>query len=402
MVLGDGRPTLLKRQRASPCDAAPQASSWTPCAEVSRDPSSCSAAKSADARLPPQILRARRIQSRQVKPRLDGQSSELSFSGEAEKLPPPVHSLGVLPSNSPARLVSVELTNFKAFENHVLSFKDQLTCVVGPNASGKSSIAEAIAFVLLRAAASAEEIVRLAPDESQDMASVSAHFAVGHTRILMRRQLTLSGNRPHSRFWLGCDGPAVEVNSNEYAAGIAHLRWQDLSLPQFGLLETRSASRLLQLLPAALRNAGSKRRGKPPSDLEGCVGQRLDEIYRELTREPLDEAMTQWGEGGQLTLKRVGDDFTIFASERRGLRGSALDKLSDGDRDVCGLALLLTLPLLGRRPMFLVLDEPDARLDRRRAAALRRFLSFPGGPQCLLLSLNNHRAFDEALRLGKP
>ena len=42
---------------------------------------------------------------------------------------------------------------------------------------------------------------------------------------------------------------------------------------------------------------------------------------------------------------------------------------------------------------FMVLDEPDSRLDKRHASALRRFLQRPDGPkQCLWLSLNNHQA----------
>lgn len=304
-----------------------------------------------------------------------------------------------LPQAPAAGLLSLEVQNFKVFDSYALSLDAGVNCVVGPNASGKSSIAKAIAFVLLRAGGSVDKVVRFAPDdESRQAASVSARFAVGRCRIQLRREFSVDGGQPRSRFWIERDGVGAEVSSAEYAAGIAQLRWQDLTLPQFGLLKSHSAARLLQLLPSALGSAGAKLPGKG-ADLEERFARRLDEVYRELTREPLDEAMTRWGEGGQLLLQRLGQGFTVFASERRGLGGVALEKLADGDRDVCGLSLLLTLPMLGRSPSLLVLDEPDARLDRRRATALRRFLSTPGAPQCLLLSLNNHRAFDDALRL---
>ncbi|CAJ1337190.1 unnamed protein product, partial [Effrenium voratum] len=67
-------------------------------------------------------------------------------------------------------------------------------------------------------------------------------------------------------------------------------------------------------------------------------------------------------------------------------------------RDICALSLLFALLglLNGMREAlapFVVLDEPDSRLDKRHASALRRFLQGRDGPrQCIWMSLNNHNA----------
>merc|ERR1740130_866963 len=144
-------------------------------------------------------------------------------------------------------------------------------------------------------------------------------------------------------------------------------------------------------------------------EAEAWVARRLDEIYRELSRDPLDEHFETWGDGGQASLRRLQDgSFTIFVSRKRGLAatgyGSPLEELSDGDRDLCALALLLTLPALRHfsgglqdaLPPLVMLDEPDSRLDKRGARCLWRLLSGPQRPGlCLVTSLNNHQAFTE-------
>jgi len=215
-----------------------------------------------------------------------------------------------------------------------------------------------------------------------------------------------------------------QVPEESYSAWLSALCWLegDLILPQFGLLESRTAAQLLALLPDALEQLPGEDTGAPllkrrstqqrqSSQLtvrltaEACVARRFNEIYRELTREPLDDSLEKWSEGNQGLLRRLeGGSFSLWVSEQPGAvacgLGVPLSSLSDGDQDVCALALLLALPGLlgdvqGMLP-FVVLDEPDSRLDKRHASALWRFLAGSQGPkQCLIMSLNNFSAFDD-------
>ncbi|CAE7284401.1 SAMS2 [Symbiodinium natans] len=199
----------------------------------------------------------------------------------------------------------------------------------------------------------------------------------------------------------------------------------DLLLPQFGLMESRSATALLAMIPAELEKVGAaiqaagpllKRktaktaRANPGTAgvvrAEAWLSRRVDEIYRQLTREPVDDRMEEWGEGGQALLQRQPDgSFDLLTSMRRGAAacgyGTPLKSLSDGARDICALSLLFALPgfmngMQDSLPPFMVLDEPDSRLDKRHASALRDFLQGPDGPkQCIWMSLNNHSAFPE-------
>lgn len=248
-----------------------------------------------------------------------------------------------------------------------------------------------------------------------------------------------------------------QLSKEDYSAWIfVALRWEDGSvlLPQFGLLGGHSAEELLASLPAALlrlragaagaraapllKRRSSRQLGSGPAApalaaagesgqqhpgtglshagvaAEARLARRVDEIYRELTREVLDDEMREWGDGGQARLRRREDgSFELSVSRRRGAAacgyGTPLSGLSDGDRDVCALALLLALPwgappgLEDALPPFVVLDEPDSRLDKRHSGALWRFLSGPTGPsQCLLLSLDNHEAFRDIAERLRP
>lgn len=218
----------------------------------------------------------------------------------------------------------------------------------------------------------------------------------------------------------------------EYASWIEKTvcwRDSDVVVNQFSLIEQSSVTQLLAKLPHALDQLEAEGDARPPmlkrrctggesrgtesrvtgirTTAEAWVGRRLDDFYRELSRAPLDADFQSWGEGGQACLRRLEDgSFTIFVSEQRGLAalgyGSPLESVSDGDRDLCALALLLIFPgltsgsagLQDVLPSLVILDEPDSRLDRRGACCLQRLLSGPGRPaQCVLMSLNNHKGF---------
>jgi len=321
---------------------------------------------------------------------------------------------------------------------------------------------DALRFALLHGSdQGALEIIRRS-DPRCSTAYVAVHFECnGFGMVTLRRELcTPDDESTHNAFYVGVDGgPMTRVSERIYTSWISQaLHWIDdeVVLPQFGLLESQSTTELLSRLQSSLEQLQVedavpsllKRRSGPrsrPSNAdssdtsplaaskscsqaastsstgdpldygdglrcgrraaEAWVARRFDEMYRELTREPLDEDMLQWGDGGQACLRRMdGGGFSLFVSSERGAAacgyGVPLTALSDGSKDICALALLLTLSglLAGcseSLPSFVMLDEPDSRLDTRHASALWRLLSGPSGVrQCVVFSLNNHRAFD--------
>jgi len=348
-----------------------------------------------------------------------------------------------------ARLLSLEIQDFKTFERKSFSFKEEgLTCIVGCNSSGKTTLLDALRFVLLRQGErSLLSFVRWSKPACE-FARVTARFQSDNSELSLVREVreAAAGDKPFATsHWVSEGSEKLrDVSEQGYAAWISRaLGWADgdLLLPQFGLMDGRSAAMLLQGLPAELDrlrdlHAGGssapllKRRSLRPGGAaaipevspprsrgsvaaEAWLARRVDEVYRELTREPLDEKMESWGEGGQACLRRLDNgSFDLFISERRGAAacgyGTCLDSLSDGDKDVCAVALLLALPglLAGLQetlPGFVLLDEPDSRLDKRHALALQRFVSGPSGPtQCLWLSLNNHGALRGDIVLDTP
>jgi len=332
------------------------------------------------------------------------------------------------------------------------------TIVIGPNSSGKTSLMDALQFALLnKTGQRALGLIRRSEPRCFT-ACVTVYFECnGFGRVALQRQLCTANNDEgtHDSFYVGVDGGSMtKVSEQTYMSWISQaLCWIDdeVVLPQFGFVESQSTNELLFRLQTCLEqlqvedaapsllkrrsgpcgrpgNADSSHKcettkqaastsgtGDPLASggglrcsriaAEAWVARRFDEIYRELTREPLDEDMLQWGDGGQACLRRMdGGGFSLFVSEQRGAAacgyGVPLTALSDGSRDTCALALLLTLSGLlagcsDSLPSFVMLDEPDSRLDKRHASALWRLLSGPSGvKQCVVFSLNNHRAFD--------
>lgn len=332
-----------------------------------------------------------------------------------------------------ARLVSLHMRNFKCFEDKTVSFEHgACLCVVGPNSSGKSSILDAIKFVTLQESSKNIRgfVRRCRPAVSKCI--VSATFEVLRLgKVVLERQVILDGPKEHRVTYAVAleERPLRELSETKYAAWLEKLLFYneiDVVLNQFSLMEGSSVTQLLAKLANVLHelqaDTGSsaprlKRRAvgqssKPIArnagvEAEAWVARRLDEIYRELSRDALDEHFETWGDGGQASLRRLQDgSFTILVSRKRGLAatgyGSPLEELSDGDRDLCALALLLILPALrhfsgglqSALPPLVMLDEPDSRLDKRGACCLWRLLSGPQRPGlCLLTSLNNHQAF---------
>ena len=351
--------------------------------------------------------------------------------------PPP------LQGSSRAQLLSLEVKDFKVFECRSFSFEGAgAQCFVGPNSCGKSSILDALRFVLLREGPKQRlaEFVRdfIRGEEPADIpyaACVTARFRCeGIGVVVLRRRARVEGIDSCLSTFVGAAGDDLrQISQQGYADWISQsLLWADgdaagdLLLAQWNLQEGRSAARLLASVPEALKQAKGgvaaapmlKRRvGRGPEAngaaavgrgsvvAEAWLARRVDEIYRELTREPLDSDMEEWGDGGQACLRHLEDgSFALLVSAQRGPAacgyGTAFSALSNGDQDVCALALVLALQglacgMMGALPPFVLLDEPDSRLDKQHARALWRFLSGPLGPtQCLLLSLNNHQAFE--------
>lgn len=336
-----------------------------------------------------------------------------------------------------ARLLSLEMKNFKCFEERTLSFEgDECSCIVGPNSSGKSSILDAIKFVTLQPVRSIRHLVRRCRPAILHCCVTAVFETESAGKVTLQRRVILDSPKEHRvTYAVAAHGsPLGDLSEAKYTSWIEKvLCWKEdaVIMSQFSLIEKSSVTELLGKLPKLLdkleadgeirppmlkRRSAVGQQSNPVSSVTGIrtaaeawVGRRLDELYCELSRQPLDELFQTWGDGGQACLRRLPDgSFTIFVSERRGLAalgyGSPLESLSDGDRDLCALALLLTLPglrsgsggLQDVLPPLVVLDEPDSRLDKRGACCLQRLLSGPGRPaQCLLTSLNNHHAFND-------
>lgn len=341
-----------------------------------------------------------------------------------------------------ACLVELQLEDFKSFGRKCLKFEDRTVCITGDNGSGKSSIVDAIRFVLLQSPVRGLRYLVKQGQESCEAARVTAVFHSGESKrpVVLRREVRLDGADVQCQCWSSADGKPLErCTELTYTAWISEaLCWKDdaIVLQQFALLERQSVAQMLEELPSLMEqrfphevaspkallkrlrtpcrqryvgktceelspSAPSRHWLAPRALAEQRLDRRFDEIYRELTREPLDDAMQQWGEGGQASLRRVADgSFGLVVYHRRGVpeaSGIPFHRLSDGGRDICGLALTLALSSLDGHeslPPFVMLDEPDARLDKQHAQALWRLLSGPKGPkQCLLTSLNNHSAF---------
>lgn len=367
-------------------------------------------------------------------PTYDLSALDLVRKGTVVTTTPNVTTSDVCPVNPPfyaktrARLLSLDLEDFKVFKNDTISFEDKATCIVGPNSCGKSSILDAIRFILLRKGYVAMRSLVRRSMSVCTRARARANFECDGIGVVSLERIILVNKT-------GCDCvfrvfatgmlEFQQVSEESYSAWLSALCWLggDLIVPQFGLLKSRTAAELLALLPGALEQLSEEDTGAPllkrrspqhrqTSQLtvrvtaEACVARRFNEIYRELTREPLDDSLETWSEGNQGLLRKLeGGAFSLCVSEKPGAAacglGVPLSSLSDGDQDVCALALLLALPGLlggvqGTLPLFVVLDEPDARLDKRHACALWRFLSGSQGPkQCLIMSLNNLAAFDD-------
>jgi len=339
---------------------------------------------------------------------------------------------------SRARLLSLQMTNFKCFDERTISFEGhECSCILGPNSSGKSSILEAIRFVTLRPVKNIRGLVRRCRPAILQCYVTAVFETERMGRVTLRRGVILDSPKEHRVTCAVADRDSAlkELPEAKYASWMDKaICWTeaDVISSQFSLLEENSVTELLAKLPKALDELEANAEISPPmlkrrsvssqslnsvssvtgirTKAEAWVARRVDELYCELSRQPLDEHYHSWGDGGQACLRRLQDgSFTIFVSERRGVaalgNGSPLECLSDGDRDLCAVALLLTLPglLSGKAqlqdalPPLVILDEPDSRLDKRGALCLRRLLSGPGRPtQCMIMSLNNHYAFKDA------
>ncbi|CAK8997822.1 unnamed protein product [Durusdinium trenchii] len=349
-----------------------------------------------------------------------------------------------------ARLMSLEVQDFKSFKRRQFQFQGRsLFCFVGCNSSGKSAVLDALRFVLARRcdrslrsyirrgkpmATAARVTAQFRYERAEEGTSQGTMLLIREVRVHPDRSLKDAYILQH---WVQEEEAELkEVSEEGYLAWLQQaLMWGqgDLLLPQFGLMDSRSATGLLAMLPAEIEKVGAEgntsgsllkrrcttkgaaRTGPVNARLsreaaEAWLTRRIDEVYRELTREPLDDTLEEWGEGGEAKLRRLPDgSFDLLTSARRGGAssgyGTPLNSLSDGARDICALSMLFVLPgfISGMQEAlapFVVLDEPDSRLDKRHASALRRFLQRPEGPkQCLWLSLNNHQALPGDIKL---
>mmetsp|Transcript_30494 Transcript_30494/g.55852 ORF Transcript_30494/g.55852 Transcript_30494/m.55852 type:complete len:612 (+) Transcript_30494:56-1891(+) len=365
-----------------------------------------------------------------------------------------------------AKLLRIDFKNFRLFRDQSILLQGledapHAIRMVGTNSCGKTTILDAINFVMLRPMLPGRmflDLVRRSRGEAPCQAAsvaLSFHCETLGWAMLKREVIRTGESTRQIKFLVGSarrnpksddepewPPPLHEVSENCYATWIREVVcWtgrNEVILPQFSLLEEKSAPELLKLVPAVLakiaaagaaaEDAGQpllkrmkRSRGlkgelsscssiHPAASAEAYLARRLDEIFRQLKQEPLDAEMTEWGEGGQACLRRLQNDtFTIYASQQRGYAscgyGAEYKDLADGDRDLLSLSLLLALSGLeaGQQdtlPALVILDEPDSRLDKQHAAALWRLMAGPHGPkQCVIMSLNNHGMYDQAVYL---
>eukprot|EP00439_Symbiodinium_sp_Y106_P046019 s308_g5.t2 len=341
-----------------------------------------------------------------------------------------------------AQLLCLELQDFKSFKRKKINLEgESVRCLVGCNSSGKSAILDALRFLLgRRCDRGLRSFIRRGKRDAATYARVTAKFRVerpgnGQGTVTLMREVREHPDSADKEAYITSNWVSqeaeelVEISEAGYQAWLSQALQAsdgDLLVPQFGLMDSRSATVLLAMIPAELEKVGAAIQASGPLlkrksaktartapgvqagvlRAEAWLSRRVDEIYRQLTREPVDEKLEEWGEGGQALLQRQPDgSFDLLTSMRRGAAacgyGTPLKSLSDGARDICALSLLFALPgfmngMQDALPPFMVLDEPDSRLDKRHASALRHFLQGPDGPkQCLWMSLNNHSAFSE-------
>lgn len=153
-------------------------------------------------------------------------------------------------------IISLTLTNFQAFSSQTFRFKPSLNIIAAPNGSGKSSVANAIAFVFNGAPKTigkTKEISEFIKFGEQE-ASIIAHVFCNGRPIQLERQIRLcqkdsryvSGNSARSLFYV--DGKLV--SQKDYASSISALGIDVNSLCAF--LPQERVAEFCTMDPAAL------------------------------------------------------------------------------------------------------------------------------------------------------
>ena len=86
-------------------------------------------------------------------------------------------------------LSSLQMENYKKFQNYTLDFVEGLTGIIGRNGSGKSTIFDAITFALYGDVRGEKETIRYAKAGEKDTVSVTLDFEIDGMEYRVVREL---------------------------------------------------------------------------------------------------------------------------------------------------------------------------------------------------------------------
>src|SRR4051794_28874982 len=105
------------------------------------------------------------------------------------------------------KLISLELREWRAYENEFIDFPDGLTGIAGPNGAGKSTIAEAIGWVLFGKLRKGQKQGGLRRQGGEGRATAELKFRMGDALYTVRR---VAGG--DATLWIGDNGEDPEAS----------------------------------------------------------------------------------------------------------------------------------------------------------------------------------------------
>ncbi len=152
------------------------------------------------------------------------------------------------------RLDSLTIKNFRVLKSIHLDFGDGVTAIIGLNGAGKSSIVEAVSWVLYgnQAARSGKNEIKSAFAPPQESCSVSLDFNINGEKYRVTRQLVGKSERPEVQLFRGDSSESIGVNETQrYVGELLGLDWRGF-LTSF-LARQQELNALSDLQPAKRR-----------------------------------------------------------------------------------------------------------------------------------------------------
>ena len=201
------------------------------------------------------------------------------------------------------RLISINIKNFRVIRSVNIDFSDQVIGIIGQNGSGKSSIIEAISWVLYGniATRSGKDEIKSEFANPQDNCEVSFFFSINGEKYKIIRRLIGKREHPEVQLFRGDNSESVGVKETQkYVAELLGLDWKGFN--------TSFLARQQEL------NALSDLQPKKRQDhLAGMLGiEKVDKAIRRIKedikryKDRISLLETQIGESSQLE-KRIAD-----------------------------------------------------------------------------------------------